>query len=121
MGTSRVRTKDTHEKLVHHRLSVLQLAEVLENNSEACRGEETDPNSYLEWKYGLMKNGFAGVRGLSTPHYTHPQITPPKVVDRILQAEPESSCLGVYLDHEFAGARRDPGQPCPRLKDPRGQ
>lgn len=97
MSTSRVTTKDTHEKLAHHRLSVLQLAEALGNVSEACRRKGMDRNSFYEWKRRFQTHGFAGLKDLSTAHHTHPQTTSPAVVDRILR---------LSLDHPAWGCNR---------------
>ena len=84
MNTSRVTTKDMHENPTHHRLLVLQLAEVLGNVAEACRRKGMDRNSFYEWKRRFQTHGFTGLKDLSTAHHTHPQTTPHEVVDRIL-------------------------------------
>ena len=60
----RVTAKDPGTKLVHRRLTVLELAERLGNVSEACRRGGMDRTSFYEWKRRFQTQGFAGLRDL---------------------------------------------------------
>ena len=80
-GGSRRRDADT--KLAQHRLSVLELARELGNVAEACRQRGLDRTSFYEWKRRFQTQGFEGLKDLPPIHKSHPQTTPPEVVDRI--------------------------------------
>ncbi len=82
--TSKITTKDPEEKLARKRLSVLQLAEILGNVSEACRRGGMDRTSFYEWKRRFQTHGLEGLKDLPPIHKTHPQTTPAEVVDKIL-------------------------------------
>lgn len=72
------------KKLAHHRLSVLKLAEMLANASEACRRMKMDRTSFYEYKRRFQTHGLAGLKDLPPIHHTHPQSTPPEVVAKLL-------------------------------------
>ena len=87
--TKRITTKDPREKLARKRLSVLQLAEILGNVSEACRRSGMDRTSFYEWKRRFQTHGLEGLKDLPPIHKTHPQTTPPEKVEKILKASLE--------------------------------
>lgn len=73
------------DKIARHRLSVLQLAETLGSVSEACRQRGMTRTQFYEYKKRFQTFGFDGLKDLPPIHKTHPQTTPPEVVERILQ------------------------------------
>lgn len=94
MGTvaevKRVVAKEPAEKLARKRLSVLELAERLGNVSEACRRMGMDRTSFYEWKRRFQLYGLEGLKDLPPVHKTHPQTTPPEVVEKILEVALEN-------------------------------
>lgn len=83
-GKTRITTKDPALKLAHQRLTVLQLAESLGNVSEACRRGGLDRTSFYEYKRRFQTHGIEGLKDMPPIHKTHPQTTPPEVVDKLL-------------------------------------
>ncbi len=83
-GEGRLTAKDPATKVAHKRLSVLQLAQALGNVSEACRRGGLDRTSFYEWRRRFQTHGLEGLKDLPPIHKTHPQTTPPEVVDRLL-------------------------------------
>jgi len=73
------------EKIARQRLSVLQLAETLSNVSEACRQRGMTRTQFYEYKKRFQTFGFEGLKDLPPVHKSHPQTTPPEVVERILE------------------------------------
>jgi transposase InsO family protein len=73
------------EKVARQRLSVLQLAETLGNVSEACRRRGMTRTQFYEYKKRFQTFGFEGLKDLPPIHKSHPQTTPPEVVERILE------------------------------------
>lgn len=95
-GKTRITTKDPALKLAHRRLSVLQLAEALGNVSEACRRSGMDRTSYYEYKQRFQAFGVEGLKDLPPIHKTHPQTTPPQVMEKVLalsMANPARGCV----------------------------
>lgn len=88
------------DKIVHQRLSVLQLAERLGNVSDACRQRGVSRTQYYEYKRRFQTHGLEGLKDLPPIHHSHPFTTPPEVVERI---------LATSLSH--------PGWGCVRLSD----
>ena len=84
-------------KLAKHRLSTLQLAEALGNVSEACRRRGISRTQfYDEYKRRFQTHGLEGLKDLPPIHKSHPQITPPEVVEKILElslANPMWGCV----------------------------
>lgn len=83
------------DKVARHRLSVLQLAETLGSVSEACRQRGMTRTQFYEYKKRFQAQGFEGLKDLPPIHKTHPQTTPPEVVERILQlslSHPAKGC-----------------------------
>ena len=95
-GTTKITTKDPALKLAHKRLTVLQLAESLGNVSEACRRGGLDRTSFYEYKRRFQTHGIEGLKDMPPIHKTHPQTTPPEVVEKILAlsvANPARGCV----------------------------
>ncbi len=72
------------KKVVRQRLSVLELSEALGNVSEACRRRGISRTQFYEYKRRFQTHGIAGLKDLPPIHKTHPQTTPPEVVEQIL-------------------------------------
>lgn len=75
---------NAEQKVINHKLSVLKLAEILGNVSEACRRRNVDRTSFYEYKRRFQTHGLEGLRDLPPIHHHHPQTTPKEVVDKIL-------------------------------------
>lgn len=73
------------EKIATHRLSVLQLAQVLGNISEACRRRGMHRSQFYEFKRRFQTHGLEGLKDLPPIPKSHPMTTHKEVVDRILQ------------------------------------
>jgi transposase InsO family protein len=84
MEKEKTTTKDPMLKVARQRMSVLQLAEMLGNVSEACRRSGMDRTSFYEWKRRFQTHGIDGLKDLPPIHHTHPQTTPPEVEEKII-------------------------------------
>jgi len=82
------------KKLAHHRLSILELAETLGNVSEACRRMKMDRTSFYEFKRRFQTHGLAGLKDLPPIPRSHPQTTPPEIVDKIIKLSLEHPAWG---------------------------
>jgi transposase InsO family protein len=91
---------DPKEKVARQRLSVLQLAEALNNVSEACRQRGMTRTQFYEYKRRFQTHGLEGLKDLPPIHKTHPHTTPKETVDKIIE---------LSLKH--------PGWGCVRLSD----
>lgn len=83
------------EKLAHQRLSVLQLAEMLGNASEACRQRDISRTQFYEYKRRFQTHGLEGLKDLPPIHKTHPFTTPPETVEKVVNlsiAHPTWGC-----------------------------
>jgi transposase InsO family protein len=88
------------EKIATHRLSVLQLAQVLGNISEACRRRGMHRSQFYEFKRRFQTHGLEGLKDLPPIPKSHPMTTSKEVVDRILQLSLEHPSWGcVRLSH----------------------
>ena len=76
---------NANEKIARQRLSVLQLAETLGSVSAACRQRGMTRTQFYEYKKRFQTFGFEGLKDLPPIHKTHPQTTPPEVVERLLE------------------------------------
>ena len=86
---------NAEDKLARQRLSVLELAERLGNVREACRQRGVSRTQFYEYKRRFQTHGIEGLKDLPPIHKTHPQTTPPEVVERILElslANPTRGC-----------------------------
>ncbi|WP_126427045.1 IS481 family transposase [Brevibacillus marinus] len=73
------------DKVAYQRLSVLELAEALGNVSKACRERGMSRTQFYEYKRRFQTHGFEGLKDLPPIHKSHPQTTPPEVVDKLLE------------------------------------
>ena len=83
-------------KIAKQRLSALQLAEALGNVSEACRRRGISRSQFYEYKRRFQMHGLEGLKDLPPIHKSHPQTTPPEVVEKILKlslANPMWGCV----------------------------
>jgi len=86
---------NAEDKLARQRLSVLELAEQLGNVREACRQRGVSRTQFYEYKRRFQTHGLEGLKDLPPIHKSHPQTTPPEVVERILAlslAHPTRGC-----------------------------
>jgi transposase InsO family protein len=74
---------DAETKVARHRLSVLELAQTLGNVSEACRRRGLDRSMFYEWKKRFETQGLEGLKDLPPIHKTHPQTTPPEIIEKV--------------------------------------
>src|SRR5260370_40325842 len=72
------------EKMARQRLSVLQLAEVLDNVSAACRQRGMTRTQFYDYTRRFELRGLECLKDLPPIHKSHPQTTPPEVVEQIL-------------------------------------
>ena len=86
--------RDAATKVAQSRLSVLELARELGNVAEACRQRGLDRTSFYEWKRRFQTQGFEGLKDLPPIHKSHPQTTPPEVVERIRALALEHPAFG---------------------------
>ncbi len=86
---------DAATKLARQRLSVLELAEILGNVSEACRRRGISRSQFYEHKRRFQTHGLAGLKDLPPIPKSHPQTTPAEVVRRIVATAAEAPGLGL--------------------------
>src|SRR5215472_16781965 len=89
-------SQNPHETIAHQRLSVLQLAEALGNVSVACRQRGMTRTQFYDYKRRFELQGLEGLKDLPPIHKSHPQTTPPAVIERILAlslAHPAWGCV----------------------------
>ncbi len=72
------------KKIVKQRLSILELAQTLGNVAEACRRRGMTRTQFYEYKRRFQTHGLEGLKDLPPIHTSHPQTTPPEVVEKIL-------------------------------------
>lgn len=82
------------EKIAHQRLSVLQLAEVLGNVSEACRQRDISRTQFYEYKRRFQTHGMAGLKDLPPIHKSHPFTTPAETVEKVVNLSIEHPTWG---------------------------
>ena len=82
------------ERVARQRLSVLQLAEVLDNVSAACRQRGMTRTQFYDYKRRFELQGLEGLKDLPPIHKSHPQTTPPQTVERILALSLEHPAWG---------------------------
>src|SRR5579885_1400376 len=96
------------EKLARHRLSVLELAQVLGNVSEACRHRGMTRTQFYDYKRRFELQGLEGLKDLPPIHKTHPQTTPPEVAEQIVAlslAHPAWGCVRLSAHLKLQGIR----------------
>lgn len=94
------------EKVARQRLSVLQLAQTLGSVSEACRQRGMTRTQFYDYKRRFELQGLEGLKDLPPIHKTHPQTTPPAVVEQILAlslAHPAWGCVRLSAHLKLAG------------------
>ncbi len=74
---------NAESKLARQRLSVLQLAEALGNVAEACRRRGISRTQFYEHKRRFQTHGIEGLKDLPPIARSHPNTTPPEVVEEI--------------------------------------
>lgn len=87
---------NVEEKVARQRLSVLQLAQTLGSVSAACRQRGMTRTQFYDYKRRFELQGLEGLKDLPPIHKTHPQTTPPAVVEQILAlslAHPAWGCV----------------------------
>ena len=84
------------KKLAHKRLSALELAQKLGNVSEACRRRGLSRTQFYEYKRRFQTHGFEGLVDLPPIHHSHPQTTPPEVVDKMLEVSLRNPMWGCH-------------------------
>jgi hypothetical protein len=72
------------EEVARHRLSVLELAQVLGNVSEACRRRGMTRTQFYDYKRRFELQGLEGLKDLPPIHKTHPQTTAPEIAEQIV-------------------------------------
>ncbi len=72
----KVMVKDANRKLAHRRLTVLELAERLNNFTKACRRGGIGRISFFDWKRRFQTHGLDGLKDLPPIAKSHP-MTPP--------------------------------------------
>ena len=82
------------EKIAKQRLSVLELAQVLGNVSDACRQRGVSRTQFYEYKRRFQTHGLEGLKDLPPIHREHPFTTPPEGVERILTVSLAHPCWG---------------------------
>lgn len=85
---------NAQEKIARQRLSVLQLAEALGNVSNACRQRGMTRTQFYDYKRRFELQGLEGLKDLPPIHKSHPQTTPPEVVERIVALSLEHPAWG---------------------------
>ncbi len=91
-------TVTSERKLAESRLRMLQFAQTLGNVSEACRKLGVSRSQFYEYKKRFEMHGLDGLKDLPPVHRSHPQTTPPEVVEQVLEL-----------------SRREPGWGCQKL------
>lgn len=81
-------------KIAHQRLSLLELAQGLGNVAEACRQRGVSRTQFYEYKRRFQTHGLGGLKDLPPIHHSHPQTTPPEVVDKLLALSVENPTRG---------------------------
>lgn len=93
----------TENKIIKHKMSVLELARTLGNISDACRRRGVSRTQFYEWKRRFQTHGMEGLRDLPPIPKNHPFTTPKEVVEKIRALalnHPSKGCK--YLEHLLA-------------------
>lgn len=101
-------SKKSEQKLAHRRLQMLEFAETLGNVSEACRKMGISRSQFYEYKRRYQEQGIEGLKDLPPIHKSHPQTTPPEVVDQIIEwayKQPSWGCEKIRIKLKQAGHR----------------
>lgn len=87
----------TEKKVVKVRLTAFELAEKLGNVTKACKMLKFSRSQFYEYQRRFKTHGIEGLVDLPPIHKSHPQTTPPEVVEKILE---------YALNHPPEGANR---------------
>src|SRR5690348_18282254 len=94
------------EKIARQRLSVLQLAETLDNVSAACRQRGMTRTQFYDYKRRFELQGLEGLKDLPPIHKTHPQTTAPEIAEQIVAlslAHPAWGCVRLSAHLKLQG------------------
>ncbi|MCK4908781.1 MAG: helix-turn-helix domain-containing protein [Planctomycetes bacterium] len=94
------------KKLVNYRLNALRLAKRLGNISEACRRCRICRTTFYNYKKRFQANDLAGLKNSSHSSYKHPQVTSPKIVEKILfiaDTQPKLGCFKISKNLKSQG------------------
>ena len=90
------------KKVVHHRLSALELAKALGNVSETCRRRGICRSQFYEYKRRFQTHGLEGLKDLPPIHKTHPMTTPLETVRKVLDLSTKNPMWGcVWLSNQL--------------------
>ncbi len=87
-------------KIAQQRLSLLELAESLGNVAAACRERGVSRTQFYEYKRRFQTHGLGGLKDLPPIHQSHPQTTPPEVVDKLLALSLQNPTRGCNWLHD---------------------
>lgn len=73
------------QQQIERRLYLQLLAQDLGNVSQACRALGMTRTQFYKYRKRLKKYGLLGLRNLPPVHKSHPQTTPPEIVQRVIQ------------------------------------
>jgi transposase InsO family protein len=85
---------DPATKIARQRLSVLELAQSLNNVSEACRRRGISRTIFYEYKNRFEQHGLEGLKDLPPIPKSHPFTTPPELVEQILELSLQQPARG---------------------------
>lgn len=85
---------DPATKIARQKLSVLELAQVLGNVSEACRQRGISRTSFYEYKKRFEEQGLEGLKDLPPIVKSHPFTTPAETVERIVEISLQNPARG---------------------------
>ncbi|MDI6814190.1 MAG: helix-turn-helix domain-containing protein [Desulfitobacteriaceae bacterium] len=75
---------DAAEEVARYRLSVLELAQALGSVSESCHRSGMARTQFYIYKRRFQTHGLEGLEDFPPIQKTHPQTTPPRIVEKIL-------------------------------------
>ncbi|MDX2139842.1 MAG: IS481 family transposase [Chloroflexota bacterium] len=93
-------------KLAQNRLKLLEFAQTLGNVAETCRKFGVSRSQFYEYKKRFETYGLEGLVDLPPIHKSHPQTTPPEVVEQILEwalRQPNWGCEKISIKLRQAG------------------
>lgn len=99
-------TIQSERKLADHRLKLLEFAQALGNVSEACRKMGVSRSQFYEYKKRFETYGIEGLKDLPPIHKSHPQTTPPEVIEQVLEwtfKHPTWGCEKIAIKLRQAG------------------
>jgi transposase len=101
-------TLQSERKLAVNRLKLLEFAEALGNVTEACRKMGISRSQFYEYKQRYQAQGIEGLKDLPPIHKSHPQTTPPAVVEQVMAwvfKQPTWGCEKISIKLKQAGIR----------------